>query len=130
MPALEQGGRGDLAYHMGCYPGSELRFRTPVRRLSDEYIAVLGGSEVYGKYVTTPLPDLLKNRLGVQCLNFGAMNASPQMFLADGKVCEYANAAQATVIQIMGAHNQSNRFYRVHNLRNDRFLEATPLAVL
>ncbi len=30
-----------------------------------------------------------------------------------------------TVIQVMGAHNMSNRFYAVHPRRNDRFLRAS-----
>ena len=35
--------------------------------------------------------------------------------------------AQVTVIQILGAHNMSNRFYTVHPRRNDRFLRASPM---
>ncbi len=36
---------------------------------------------------------------------------------------EIAAAGKVTVIQVMGAQNLSNRFYRVHPRRNDRFLE-------
>ena len=35
-------------------------------------------------------------------------------------------SAKAVVIQVMGAHNLSNRYYSVHPRRNDRFLRASP----
>jgi hypothetical protein len=37
-------------------------------------------------------------------------------------------AASVTVIQVSGAHNLNNRFYKVHPRRNDRFLKATTLS--
>jgi len=107
------------------YGLSRVPFRGPRKPLGGRYVACLGGSETFGKYLPRPWPDLLEERLGLTCINLGCLNAGPDLFLRDAGVRALAHDAAATVIQVTGAVNQSNRFFRVHPRRNDRFLGPT-----
>ncbi|WP_227270930.1 DUF6473 family protein [Roseobacter weihaiensis] len=116
-----------LNYAPCRYGNSRILFRGPQRRLDAPYVAFIGGTETYGKFIKAPFPDLVESDLGVNCINFGVSNAGVDVFLNDGFITEAANGAEATVLQVVGAHNLSNRFYSVHPRRNDRFLTASPL---
>jgi len=116
-----------LDYQSCNYGTRRLWFRGPQREVEPgAYVAVLGGSEVYGKYVARPFPDLLEDRLGLPVLNLGVMNAGLDAFLHAPQVLALAGAARVTVVQAMGAQALSNRYYRVHPRRNDRFLGPSP----
>ena len=125
--AYEHPGDGALDYFPCRYGHSKLLFRGPRRRLDGTYCAVLGGSETYGKYVQDPYPALLENNLHVPMVNFGYMNAGADVFLNEPVIIDACNHARVTVIQLLGAHNMSNRFYAVHPRRNDRFVRASQL---
>lgn len=116
-----------IDYDKCQYGGSRLIFRGPKRSTKGSYLAFLGGSETFGKYVETPFVDLLETELGIPCFNFGTMNAGIDAFLNDPEILNYCSKAEATVVQIMGAQNMSNRFYSVHPRRNDRFLHASAI---
>ncbi len=116
-----------LDYHSCRYGASKLLFRGPRRQLRGDYIAVLGGSETYGKYMAAPYPALLETALGQPVVNLGYANAGADVFVNDISVMDICRNARACVIQITGAHNVSNRFYTVHPRRNDRFLRASSL---
>lgn len=120
-------GDGSLDYFPCRYGASRLLFRGPRRDLGAEYVAVLGGTETYGKFVPHPFPDLLEHRIGLPVVNLGCINAGVDAFLNDAAVVEVASRATAAVVQIVGAQNLTNRYYSVHPRRNDRFLGATPL---
>lgn len=120
-------GETSLDYLPCRYGRSKLVFRGPRRELAGPYVAVLGGSETFGKFVAAPYPALLQETLGVAVVNLGAMNAGPDAWAADPAVAEIAARARVTVVQITGAQNLTNRFYAVHPRRNDRFLRASPL---
>jgi hypothetical protein len=107
------------------YAGSRLTFRGPRKRASGGHIAVLGGGSTFGRYVPEPYPDLLERLTGRRVINLGQRNAGPDVFLHDGAVLDMCRAARTVVVQVMGAHALSNRFYRVHPRRNDRFVEAS-----
>jgi hypothetical protein len=109
------------------YGASRLIFRGPKRKLEGDYIAVLGSTETYGKFIETPYPDLVEEQLGLPVVNLGCLNAGVDAFAYDPTVLEAANAARAVVVQVMGAQNMSNRLYTVHPRRNDRFLDASSL---
>lgn len=109
------------------YGKSRLVFRGPRRRLDGDYVALFGGTETYGKFIERPFPDLAEDRLGTVCVNFGCVNAGIDAFVHDTALMDAANRARATVIQIMGAQNMSNRFYSVHPRRNDRFVKASTM---
>lgn len=118
-------GDGAIDYLPCRYGTSKLTFRGPGHDLAGEFIAVLGGTETYGKYIPQPYPSLLGRLAGVEVVNLGCVNAGPDAFLRDPGVLPVAARARAAVLQVMGAQNLSNRFYRVHPRRNDRFLGAS-----
>lgn len=116
---------GGLSYYPCRYGKSKLLFRGPRKQLKGSYLACLGATETYGRFVEFPWPDLLEERLGMPCVNLGYPNAGIDVFLGDGEVIAVAQGAERVVLQILGAHNMSNRFYSVHPRRNDRFLKAS-----
>ncbi|MCB6177641.1 DUF6473 family protein [Rhodobacter sp. Har01] len=120
-------GDGALDYFSCHYGMSRLTFRGPRRDLTGEYLAMLGGTVTHGRFVIAPFPALVEERLGVPVANLGVPNAGPDVYLGDRGVGEVAGAAHLAVLQVLGAQNQTNRFYTVHPRRNDRFIAATPL---
>ncbi|GLS85371.1 hypothetical protein GCM10010873_03440 [Cypionkella aquatica] len=120
-------GEGSLDYFPCRYGSSRVLFRGPRRDIERAYVAVLGGTETYGKFVPVPFPDLIERQLGMPVVNLGCMNAGPDVFINEAGVTEIAAQASVTVVQVLGALNLSNRYYAVHPRRNDRFLGATPL---
>lgn len=120
-------GPGALDYLPCRYGASKLLFRGPKRSLRDPYIAFIGGTEVYGKFIADPLPALTERALDQPCVNLGFPNAGIDAFVHDPFVLEAAKNADVTVVQVMGAHNMTNRFYSVHPRRNDRFTAASQL---
>ncbi|MWD29067.1 hypothetical protein E0K89_016435 [Aquicoccus sp. SCR17] len=119
-------GQGDRAlnYFPCRYGGSRLLFRGPRRDLSGAYLAFLGGTETYGKFLPRPYPAVVEQALGLPCVNLGGVNAGVDLYLRDPALQALASGAVATVVQLTGAQNLSNRFYSVHPRRNDRFLRS------
>lgn len=124
---MQRDGHPALDYAPCRYGRTRVDFRGPRKALRGRYVAFLGGTETYGKFIPTPYPQLVERELGVSCVNFGLMNAGLDVFLNEPELLSFAGHAEATVIQIMGAQNISNRLYRVHPRRNDRFLTASAL---
>lgn len=120
-------GEGALDYVPCRYGKSKLLFRGPKRRFDAPFVAVLGGTETYGKFVADPFPALAEELIGMPVVNFGLVNAGIDVFANDETIMRAASDAAVTVIQISGAQNMSNRFYAVHPRRNDRFLRASTL---
>jgi hypothetical protein len=96
-----------------------------MRPTDGRYIAILGGSETFAKYIAQPYPDLIETALGEVCVNLGCQSAGPDVFLQDTAIQSLCHDAAATIIQVMGAVNQTNPFYKVHPRRNDRFIAPT-----
>jgi len=111
-----------LDYALCRYGASKLDFRGPKKDTSGSYIAVFGGTDTYGRFVPHPFSDVLETHVSGPVLNLGYPNAGIDAFLYDPDILTVAKAARLTVVQVMGAPNMSNRFYRVHPRRNDRFL--------
>ena len=116
-----------LDYFPCRYGSSKLLFRGPRRRLSGDYVAFLGGIETYGKFVELPFPTMIEHDTGLKSVNLGCANVGVDAYLGDKSLVDICAKAKATVIQVMGAQNMSNRFYAVHSRRNDRFLRASSL---
>lgn len=116
---------GALDYSLCSYGASRLLFRGPRRQTDRAYVAVLGGSECFGRFVPRPFPQLLEKELGLPVLNLAQQNAGTDVYLLDPYIVHLASQASVTVVQITGAQNISNRFYTVHPRRNDRFLTAS-----
>ena len=108
-----------------CYGRSKLPCRGPLRNLSEPYVAILGGTETYGKFVNRPFASLLEDALQINCVNLGSVNAGIDSFVNDADVIDIAAGAEVCVIQVLGAQNLSNRYYKVHARRNDRFIGAS-----
>lgn len=123
----ERPGEGALDYYPCRYGKSKLLFRGPRRRLEGKYVAVLGGTETYGKFVEDPYPALAEQALDMPVVNMGYLNAGADVFVSEPTIVEACSKARVTVVQLMGAQNMSNRFYAVHPRRNDRFLRASTL---
>ena len=119
-------GPGALDYLPCRYGTSKLTFRGPRRVLEAPYVAFLGGTVTFGKFIEQPFPLLVEHLTGVTSVNFGQVNAGLDVFAKDATVLEGARGAQVTVMEVLGAVNLSNRFYSVHPRRNDRFLHAMP----
>ncbi|MEX0285881.1 MAG: DUF6473 family protein [Paracoccaceae bacterium] len=125
--SIERTSASALDYLPCRYGNSRLLFRGPRRALDGPYTLFLGDSLTYGKFVVQPFPSLVEQALGRECINFGSLNAGIDSFVHDADVMNAANGAEVTVLQILGAQNLSNRFYRVHPRRNDRFLSPSPM---
>lgn len=108
------------------FGASRLACRGPLRSLDAPYVAFLGSSETFGKYVAHPFAALIEAKIASPCVNLGSVNAGLDAFVHDAELVRIAARSRVAVLQVMGAQNLSNRFYRVHPRRNDRFLEATP----
>lgn len=124
---LMDAGAGALDYLPCRYGASKAIFRGPRRDLSQPYVAVLGGSGAFGRYVAQPYADLVEAALGHPVANLAALNAGPDFYLSDADTLDVAAGAAVAVIHVTGAEAQSNPFYTVHSRRNDRFLAATPV---
>lgn len=120
-------GAGALDYFPCRYGTSRLLFRGPRRMLDRPYVAVLGGTETYGKYVPRPYPTLIEAETGLRMVNLGCVNAGLDVYLNEEAITQIAAQAEVVVVQLVGAQNLTNRFYTVHPRRNDRFLAASPL---
>lgn len=123
--AYEKIGGRPLEYYPCSYGASRLMFRGPKQDIGENYVAFLGSTETYGKFIARPFADLLEDMIEVQCLNLGVPNAGVDSFINDTASLDIAAEANLTVIQVMGVQNLSNRYYSVHPRRNDRFLGAS-----
>lgn len=108
------------------YGASRLQCRGPLRAPEADYLVFMGGAETYGRFVADPFVSLVERDLGRDCVNLGCVNGGLEAYLQDDDLLTMARGADLAVIQVSGAQNLSNRFYRVHPRRNDRFLNATP----
>ena len=107
------------------YGGSRILCRGPLRPLTAPYYAFLGDNETFGRFVKRPFAALIERSSGQVCVNLGSANAGMDTYLGEGGLMDIAAAAETAVIQVMGAQNLDNPFYRVHPRRNDRFLAPT-----
>lgn len=122
----DNGETAGLDYQLCEFKGTRLRFRGPAPDLSAPFVAVLGGTETYGKYVEHPFPALLQDWLETPVANFGVQQAGLTLFSEERWLLDTASRAEVTVLQVLGAQNMSNRLYSVHSRRNDRFLGVSP----
>jgi len=118
-------GASGLNYAPCKYGHSKLSFRGPRRPTDKGYVACIGGSATYGKYVKAPFSQIIEKETGWVCLNLGVQNAGIDAFEKDPALIALCLGAEATVVQVSHVQNLSNRFYKVHPRRNDRFLEAS-----
>ncbi|WP_254449273.1 DUF6473 family protein [Ruegeria sp. HKCCA5491] len=107
------------------YDGSRLWFRGPQRSLDTHYMACVGGTETFGRFVERPFPSILEGKLDRRCLNLGSLFCGVDALLRDTGLRSLLSGAEMCVLQAPDILGQSNRFYKVHPRRNDRFLAPT-----
>lgn len=95
-------------------------FRGPRPDLDRPYVAFIGGSEPFGKFVSSPFPKLTQRMVDTPCVNWGTPGAGPGFFLKDPVLLNACSNAQICVIQVMDAVPLSNRLYSVFPRRNMR----------
>lgn len=118
-------GSNALDYRPCRYGSSRIVFRGPRGDLSKPYIVFIGGTDTYGKFLKQPFADMVGIALDRQTVNLGCVNAGMDVYLTDPQVLAIIAQADLAVIQVLGAHNLSNRYYSVHPRRNDRFVAVT-----
>ncbi len=129
--AYERLAHGAKKYELCHYGSSKLAFRGPCREPEGDYWAVLGGCEIFGRFCERSLADSLEMQMRLPVLNLGSMNAGIEAFARDESVGEICAKAAHVVLHVGGAQGLSNRFYKVHPRRNDRFiLESDELRTL
>ncbi len=114
--ALKEAGEVEL-YRFGR---SQQIFRGPKPSLRAPYVAFIGGSEPFGKFVANPYPKLVQKKLRQTCVNWGTPGAGPGFFLKDPVLLEGCSNADVCVVQVMDAVPLSNRMYSVYPRRNQR----------
>lgn len=113
---IEEAGEVEL-YRFGC---SKQIFRGPKPEMQDPYIAFIGGSELFGKFVLAPFPQLVARSTGQTCVNLGTPGAGPGFFLKDPVILEACSQSVTCIVQVMAAEPLSNRMYSVFPRRNMR----------
>ena len=103
-----------INYKPWRHGASRIAFRGPAQRLDDAFVAIVGGSETFGKFVEHPFSDLLQKEISVPVVNLGVMHAGLSLIADDPAIRDISSKAQLTVVQVLGAQNMSNRFYSVH----------------
>lgn len=102
-------------------------FRGPQPALRGSYVAFIGSSYTFGRYVDEPYPDLVARELDLSVVNLGADGAGPGFFLADPEVRSAASTARVCVVQAMSAAAISNRMFSVRPRRNARLHSVSDL---
>lgn len=102
------------------YGRSQQIFRGPKPNLKLPYVAFIGGSEPFGKFVARPFPRLVQKSIKLTCANWGTPGAGPGFFLKDPVILDACSSAEVCVIQVMDAVALSNRMYSVYPRRNLR----------
>ena len=115
-----------LDYATCRYGESRLVFRGPPRRLDLPYVAALGGSETFGRFLRRPWPALTEVATGRRMLNLGVMHAGLEAMATDPGLPALLAGARGVVLQLPGAQTLSNRYFTVHPRRNDRLILASP----
>lgn len=124
--SYHQTGSGVAGGELCQYSGSKLWFRGPANALDGPYVACVGMDETFGRFVEHPYPAVLQDKLRKTCVNLGSLFSGVDAILGDDGLLELINGGQMCILQLPEVHGQSNRFYRVHPRRNDRFLAPTP----
>ena len=76
---------------MPCTCGtSKLVFRGPKRVFADPFVAFVGGTTTFGKFIEQPFPLLVENQTGITSVNFGQVNGGLDVFLHEPCILEAA----------------------------------------
>lgn len=79
--------------------------------LPGQYFVCIGSAHTFGRYVQNPFPNLLSQKLGLDCLNLGVGGAGPLMFKQPA-LKPIINHAKFAVVQIMSGRSMSNSAFK------------------
>lgn len=114
-----------LDYQPCRYGSSRILFRGPAKRVAGEYFVCIGDTETFGPFIETPFPQAIEYVTGTSTINLGCRHAGIDAFNSAPGLIDICSMAQVTVVQIMGAHRLSNRFFTVDPRNNQRFVRAS-----
>jgi len=114
-----------LDYHPCKYGASKILFRGPQKRLRGDFFTFLGSTETFGRFIAAPFPDLIEQATGIASINLGCIRAGVDSYMSSTGLLDICAMSRVTIVQIMGAPNMSNRFYKVDPRHNERFLRAS-----
>jgi hypothetical protein len=84
--------------------------------VGDDYVACLGGAQVFGRYCARPFPMLLADVLGIESMNLGWGGAGPTFYTASSALMGYVNRARLAIVVVMSARAQSSSaFVQTHH---------------
>lgn len=119
--SFERWGQSSLDLAPVSYGSGRVFFRGP-KPHGTGYYAFLGGSDTEARFAPAPFPTLVGTALNAEVMNLGVRGAGPDVFLNLPEVAGAMAKARAVIIDLPLVSNLTNRFYRVHPLRNDRVL--------
>ena len=99
--SFDGAGLNGLDYDVCAYDGSRLMFRGPKIDVDKPYVAFLGATETFGKFVAQPFPTVLAKHLPAQSLNLGMINAGEDVYLGDPAIVGLAKNANLRVVQVL-----------------------------
>ena len=88
-----------IDYRICRYGSSRMLYRGPKKKLSRNYIAFLGGTETYGKFVASPYPEMVGCEIDQICVNLACSNCGIDAILQDDSLLSICNRAKVTVLQ-------------------------------
>ncbi len=106
------------------YKQSLQSFRGPKRSFDRPYFACIGGTDTFGQHAVAPYARSLEDIIQKPCINLGILQGGLDAIRLDPAVQDIANRAERVIFHAVGAHAQSNKYYKVHPRRNDRFITA------
>ena len=91
--SFDGAGLNGLDCDVCAYDGSRLMFRGSKIDVDKPYVAFLGATETFGKFVAQPFPTVLAKHLPAQSLNLGMINAGVDAYLGDPAIVDLAKKA-------------------------------------
>lgn len=80
---------------------------------SKPYFTFLGAAQTFGRFVTTPYPELLSGWAQNEYLNFGFAGAGPEFFLKNKSIIKLVNESKLCFLQIMSGRSVSTKLLSV-----------------
>lgn len=122
---MDRFGGGGPDYEYCTYRDGGPVFRGPAHGMEGEFIAAIGGTETFGRFVAQPFPALIGQMTAVPVANLGVPHASAALFCAEEALIAAAARARIVIVQLGGVEGLPNPYYRVHPRRNDRLLSVS-----
>jgi hypothetical protein len=101
-----------IDYELYELQGVHGTFRGPPVQ-SREYIACVGASQTFGRFVQMPFPRLISYALRIDTLNLGRGGAGPEFPLENPALMEHINGSRIVIVQVFSGRSQSNSLFRM-----------------